>query len=315
MAVNNKVCIGIDVSKDTLDIYLKGKSFKIVNDAKSIMTFIKGKIKDDPQAILCVFEATGGYERTLRHALQATGIPFHMAHPTKVHAFAKACNHFAKTDKLDAILLHKYAEFVAPREKGDAPLDPAHEEIVALRRLLRTIEASLHQAKCRIKQMPKYCKKYLNVEIKLFQKQILQIQSDINGKIEQHPTLKGKRDTLITMVGVADKTASILLAELPELGRTSRRQIASLVGVAPRTYQSGKKCSVGHISGGRFYARRALYMIALVRVRHEALAKERYNALLARGKPKKVALVAIMRDTAISLNSMIRKSENYQSAA
>jgi transposase len=315
MAVNNKLCVGIDVSKDTLDIYLKGKSFKIKNQTKPIIAFIKAKIIDEMQTILCIFEATGGYERSLRHALQDANIPYHMAHPTKVHAFAKACGHFAKTDKLDAILLHKYAEFISPNENGDTPLNPEHEEIIALRRLQRTIEANLHQAQCRIKQMPKSCTNHLNLQIKLFKKQILKIQNEINEKIEQDSVLKQKREILTTMVGVANKAASILLAEVPELGRVSRRQIASLMGVAPKTYQSGKKSAMGHISGGRFYARRALYMIALVRVRHEALAKERYNALLAKGKPKKVALVALMRDTAMSLNAMLKKAENYQSAA
>lgn len=311
MNTNNKECIGIDVSKDTLDIHFKDKSFVIKNDLKSLTAFIKETIIVAQQTVFCVMESTGGYERLARTVFQSAGVVTHLAHPSKVHAFGKVIGHFTKTDKLDAILLCKYAEFIAPNHKGDDPIDPVHEEIIALRRLAKTLEESLHQAQCRIKQMPGVCTKYLKLQIKQYTKQILKIHAEIDYKIDNNSVLRKKKEIMLTMKGVGNKIASILICELPELGKASRRQIASLNGVVPKTYQSGKKRTSGHIVGGRFHARRALYMLALVASRHDPAAKSRYEALKARGKPKKVALVALMRHAVIALNAMIKNSESY----
>ena len=116
---------------------------------------------------------------------------------------------------------------------------------------------------------------------------------------------------MMTMKGVGKKIATTLLAELPELGTLSNKQIASLAGVAPRTYESGKKSAPGHIFGGRFYARKALYMLALVAAFRDKVVKEKYQSMLTKGKAKKVALVAIMRDAIIILNSMLKNSKPY----
>ena len=104
----------------------------------------------------------------------------------------------------------------------------------------------------------------------------------------------------------------MILTEIPEIGTLSRQAVTSLVGLAPQTYQSGKRSAVGHITGGRFYARKALYMAALVASRYDFVAKTRYQGLLNKGKPKKVALVAIMRDIVVSLNAMVRKMQPYR---
>lgn len=307
---NQKLCIGIDVSKDTLDIYWQKRSYKIANNKESIFNFIETEVKDGLK-ILCVMESTGGYERVASETFHNAGIAVHIAHPNKVHAFARACGHFAKTDKLDAILLHKYAQFVFSEEEGDIVLDDQHKEIIALRHLSKSIENSLHAAQCRIKQMPKLCSRYLETEITLYKAQISQIQEEIDNKIDNHPELKAKRDILLTMKGVGKKSASILLSELPELGTISRKEIASLTGVAPRTHQSGKKTANGHISGGRFYARKILFMVALVASRFNCELKIKYQQMLERGKAKKVALVAIMRDIIVTLNAMIKNKRPY----
>jgi len=264
---------------------------------------------------LCVLESTGGYERVAVEILHKNKIPVHVAHPNRVHSFAKASGHFAKTDRLDAIILHKYAKFICEEQDGDIILEAQQQDIIALRRLSRSLEDSLHGAQCRIKQMPSLCSKYLETEIELYKKQIAQIQDEIDQKIDNHPDLKLKKDIMMSMKGVGKKTASILLAEVPELGTISRKAIASLVGVAPKTYQSGQKSAAGHIFGGRFYARKALYMVALVAMTHDQQARARYLALLSRGKAKKVALVALMRDAIVSLNAMVKKREKYQIAA
>ena len=310
---NKKLCIGIDVSKSTLDIYCQNKSYKITNDSKSVSEFIQSKI-DLKQDLFCVMESTGGYEKVAAKEFKKSGIPVHIAHPNKVHSFAKATDHFTKTDKLDAILLHKYAEFISEKEKGTTLVNDSQECLLALRRLASAIEDNLHAAQCRLKQVPKFCIKYLQAEIKMYKKQIIAIQKDMDTRINGDKELKSKQNLMVTMKGIGNKAASTLLAELPELGTISPKKIARLVGLAPKTYQSGTKSTKGHISGGRFYARKTLYMSALVASRHDINVKKRYKELQERGKPKKVALVAIMRDMIVTLNAMIRDSCEYSTS-
>lgn len=310
---NKKICIGIDVSKATLDIYWQNKSYKITNDSESVSEFIKSEI-DVTQDLLCVMESTGGYERVAVNGFKKSAIAVHLAHPNKVHSFAKVTDHFTKTDKLDAKLLHRYAEFISSKEKGNTLVNEHQGELIALRRLARTLEQNLHAAQCRLKQMPKSCVRYLEEEIAMYKKQILDIQKDMDDKIDENDELKSKRLLILSMKGVGNKVASTLLAELPELGTLSRRKIARLVGLAPKTYQSGIKSAKGHISGGRFYARKAIYMSALVASRHDIKVRERYKLLQQRGKPKKVALVAIMRNMIVTLNAMLRDACSYSDA-
>jgi transposase len=304
---NQKKFMGIDVSKDTLDIFFDNKSFKINNDHKSICDFAKSQIDLNLQHF-CVFESTGGYERTLAHTLSSLGVKFHVAHPNNVHSFAKASGHFAKTDKLDALLLYKYAKFISDQQPGDILPSKENQEIVDLRRLLKTIEANLHAAQCRLKQMPKICTKFLEAEIKFYKQQINKLNEQIQNKIDSDPDMKQKRDIMTGFKGVGNKIASVIIAEMPEIGTLSRRKVSSLAGVVPKTYQSGKKALGGHIFGGRFYVRKALYMAALVASKTDANVKARYLSLLAKGKAKKVALVAIMHHFIVAINSAIKRS-------
>ena len=142
---NNKLCLGIDVSKATLDIYWQNKSYKIPNNSESVLEFIKSEIVVN-QDLLCVMESTGGYEKVAANSFKESGIAVHIAHPNKVHSFAKATDHFTKTDKLDAKLLHHYAEFISSKENGSTAVSHHQEELVALRRLARSIEQNLHAA-------------------------------------------------------------------------------------------------------------------------------------------------------------------------
>ena len=302
-----KLGLGIDVSKQTLDLYWQGKEFKINNDLNALSTFIKEEMKEEELSrILCVMESTGGYERLASKTFKAAGVPVHIAHPNRVHAFAKVCGHFAKTDKLDAKLLHHYAEFISKDEEGSLAFDPVQEDLLALRRLARTLEENLHAAQCRMKQMPALCQPYLAKEIAHYKEQLNEVQQDIDARIAQNESFTFKKKQMLSVTGIGDKIASVLLIEMPELGQCSRRQIAALVGVAPRTNQSGQKTGKAWITGGRFYARKALYMAALVASRHDEKLKVTYQNLLAQGKAKKVALVALMRKIIVVLNGMLK---------
>ena len=152
MNQKNKIFIGIDVSKATLDISLSGKHFQINNTKKSISLFIKNEVtlKKIAPNLVCL-ESTGGYEIVAIQCFQVAKISIHRAHPNRVHAFAKASGHFAKTDKLDAKLLEKYAAFVCHEEKGDVPLSEASYELQKLRSVERNLMEDLHACQCRIK--------------------------------------------------------------------------------------------------------------------------------------------------------------------
>jgi transposase len=208
---------------------------------------------------------------------------------------------------------HHYAEFISLKEKGSTVVRPSSRRVGCFETSCRSIEQNLHAAQCRLKQLPSACGKYLEEEIKLYKKQLISLQKDMFNKINQDAALKSKLDLMLTMKGIGNKIAATLLAELPELGSISRRKITRLVGLAPRTYQSGMKATNGHISGGRFFARKAIYMGALVASRYDTQTEQRYKLLQKRGKPKKVALVAIMRDMIVTLNAMIKNGCKYSS--
>lgn len=305
-----KNCLGIDVSKETLDIYWQGRFYKIMNQEEALTTFIEKELSFE-HPLLCVMESTGGYERLAAKVLMSHNLAVHIVHPTRIHAFAKVSGHFAKTDKLDAKLLFQYAEFISDREEGKSKIDSTHDDILALRRLAQSLEKSLHAAQCRSQQMPEICDSFLKEEITFYQKKLSEIQRKIEETIDRDPSLRSKQALMMSMTGIGKKIASVLLAELPELGTVSKRKIAALIGLAPKTQQSGKKSSFAHIFGGRFYARKALYMGALVATRYEVRAMNRYQHLQSKGKSKKVALVAIMRDMIVSLNAMLKKEQLY----
>jgi len=301
----------IDVSKDTLDISVGGVSHNINNDEDSISAFIKAEIEFLPVS-LCVLESTGGYERIVVHMLHRYNIPVHRAHPNRVVHFAKACGHNAKTDKLDALMLNKYSEYVYPDEIGDEQSDPLSDQIKELRRLMVCIEKDKHATQCRLKQFRETSREHLIQQVELYDNQLKALFAEIKILIKSSPILSSKSQRIQTIPGIAEKSASALLAEIPELGTLSKRQIASIVGVAPRTKQSGKKTMRAHIQGGRFGARKILYMCALVAAWRCPHFSAIYQRLLKLGKPPKVALVVIMRKLIIIANSLIRFDRIYQ---
>lgn len=307
---SKEIFIGIDVSKETLDISIAGKHYKIANTQEAVSIFyskhvIGYKVK------LCVLESTGGYERDVLRTLQEYGVPVHRAHPNKVYAFAKAKGHFAKTDRLDAILLESYAKFVDGEEKGDKLVSAQEQSLKELRSLEHSLEEHLHANQCRLEHTKDKAKIYLQKQIDFTKEQLTEIRKDIEQVISDEPDLKAKSDLLMSYKGVGKKTASVLLIELPELGKLSHKQIANLVGVAPKTFQSGKIIGKGHINGGRFFVRKALYMAALVAVRYNEKMKLTYNNLISVGKPAKVALVAVIRKIIICLNAMIKNNTKF----
>lgn len=261
---------------------------------------------------LCVVESTGGYEKLVIKLLREHNIAVHRAHPNRVYAFAKACNHFAKTDKLDAKLLEKYAEFITKNDEVvEYIVSQKQEELKELRAVERNLNDEVHANKCRLHKVTGKAREYIEKQIEFAKKQLEQIRQDIEDIINSDPDLKEKSKLLTSYKGVGRKTASILLIEVPELGRLDNKEIACLVGVAPKTSESGRKVSKAQIIGGRFYARKALYMSAVVAMRHNKKMKVFYQRLVDFGKAAKVALVAVMRKIIICLNAMIKNNNFY----
>lgn len=308
---NSNIFMGMDVSKHTLDIYFCGKSHKIENDEEKIVSFIKNEIGKTPIS-LCVLEATGGYENLAKRLLHKYEIPVHRAHPNKTHLFAKFSGFNAKTDKIDAMILRDYAQFVFPKEKGDLPLDSTIEELKDMRRMIACSVESLHAVKCRIGQFSKSCTEHLNAQKEFLENQIDLLYKKVIGIIKNSVVINARFKRLQTITGIGPKTAAILLVEVPELGSMTKREVSSMLGLAPYTRESGIKSMHGHIRGGRFGARRALYMAALTSSRYCPHLSKIYQDLLAKGKPTKVALVAVMRKLAIISNSLLRYGRDYE---
>lgn len=309
MNTENNIFIGIDVSKDNLDISISSIHYRIKNCTKKIADFIKGELSQFKANIkLCVVESTGGYEKLVMKLLQQSGIKVHRAHPNKVHAFAKVKGHFAKTDKLDSALLERYAAFIANEEQGDIELSVVQEELKALKSVEIGLQMSIAASKNRTHHLQGKALAYLKKQIKFCENQLKEIRVEVDKLIAQDEDLSKKREIITSYKGVGKRVSSILLINLPELGKLNNKEIASLVGVAPKTNESGKKVFKAHIHGGRFAIRHALYMSALVATRYNAGIRTFYERLLNAGKAPKVALVAVMRKIIVCLNAMLKNN-------
>lgn len=296
---------GIDVSKSWLDISINKKVTRIDQVEKSIKSFIKahtGSSKPD----LVVLESTGGYEKLAMNCLRKAGILVHIAHPNRVRDYAKAKGCLAKTDKLDANVLEEYGHFVDPKCIRELPGD-VEQELNALNSRLVQLKEMRHQECCRLGVVrDKQIKKSHQSMIKILDRKIEAIEGYLRKIIASERALSEKYKLLRSMKGVGDVLATTLIAELPELGKLTKKEVAALVRVAPLTRQSGKKTGKARTQYGRHAVRKVLYMAALVAAHHNPKMKVFYKRLLDNGKLKKVALVAVMRKMIVTLNAMVK---------
>lgn len=308
---NPRTIVGIDVSKDKLDIHVlfQNKTFMIDNHPKAIAGLIK-RLKHEYPIPFVVMENTGGLEKTAHSLCTKHGIDVHIAHSNRVYHFAKQKGYFAKTDKKDAETIAEYAH----QEQVEAT--PSYnEEETALRELSNRraqIVDDLHDEKCRLtRPLSSSVKRSINRKVKFLEQEKKQIEKEMHTLIHNCPEKKETMKRLQTFNGIGPAISQGLVALLPELGQMSRSQIAAILGVAPKNNDSGKKQGRRRIVGGRFNARRLLYMGALVSIRHNETLKLLYNRLIEKGKPAKVAIVAVMRKIIITLNAMIRDKKDW----
>lgn len=304
--------VGVDVSKDTLSIYDGKKGWVVNNSSKGISTVIS-RWKSKPK--LVVVESTGGYEQLLVEALWSASIPVSRVNPRQTKSFAQSLGTVAKTDKIDARLLQLYAAKMAP-----VPTQPPSQAVRVLKplidrriQLLELIVVEKNHLKSALGTTE--TKKCIKSILKTLKHQLFIIDARIAETIEHFEELRTKSRALQQHVGVGPVLTMTLLADMPELGTLNRRQVAALVGVAPFDNQSGTFSGKRPIRGGRKSVRQVLYMASLTALRNNEKLKQLFLRLVKRGKPKMVALVAVMRNLIIALNAELRKIQPIHSAS
>jgi transposase len=303
---------GIDVSAATLDVAVhEGSLTQEPNNAKGIAAVVTA-LQALP-ATLVVLEATGGYHREVTSALVAAGVPVAVVNPRQVRDFARSTGQLAKTDRLDAGMLARFAAVVRPTPRP-VPSD-ATLELAALVERRRQLVEMLTAEKNRLGVARKPVRPSVQQIIRALEKALAAADEEIDRWIRLSPVWRAQDDLLQSVPGVGPQTARLLIAELPELGRLTRREIAALVGVAPLACDSGTLRGQRHCWGGRSHIRAVLYMAAVAGSRFNPVLRAMYRRLKAAGKPPKVALVACMRRLIIILNAMVKTQRHWQAPA
>jgi transposase len=308
------VFVGIDVAKRRLDVHLRpsGEGFTIDHDEERVAALVGRLAALAPT--LVVLEATGGLEVRLAAALAAAGLPVAVVNPRQVRAFARATGRLAKTDRLDAAAIARFAEAVRP------PVRPLPDEatrhlgaLVARRRQL--LEMLVAERDRRQAAADPALHGRIDAHLRWLEEALAEIEGDLDGAVRDSPVWRAKEALLRSVPGVGPMSARTLLAELPELGALTRRQAAALVGVAPFSRDSGKMRGRRTVWGGRATLRACLYMAAVAAARgsNPAIAGF-YRRLRQAGKPAKVALTACMRKLVVTLNAMLRTDTAWKAA-
>lgn len=307
------VFVGIDVSKDRLDVHVSpsGQAFAVARDGKGLHELVE-RLRGVKPSLVAV-EATGGFETVVAAAIAGAQLPLAVVNPAQVRHFAQAVGKRAKTDPIDAAVIARFAEAVKPEPRG-LPDEAARLLAELVGRRAQIIEMLVAERQREKRASAVRVHKSLARHIKMLEKELPEVDRDIDTMVRGSPVWREKEDLLITFPGVAHTITRGVLADLPELGRLTRREIASLAGIAPFTRQSGKWKGKSMIEGGRPSVRSALYMAALSAIRCNPVMREFYQRLLARGKPKMVALIAVARKILTVLNAMLRDKRPWQPA-
>lgn len=296
--------VGIDVAKKHVDVAYTGESSarRFANDEDGIAKLVAELSARDVSRI--VLEASGGYQRTLLAALLGAGLPAVAVNPRQARDFAKALGKLEKTDDVDAQVLALFAERIRPEVRPLA--DDATQDFQALLARRRQLTEMLVAEKNRLHQAKGAVHRNIREHIEWLKKQLNDTDKNIEDRLRDCPAWDARVEVIESLKGVGRVTSMTLLSELPELGTLDRKKIAKLVGVAPLCRDSGTQRGQRSTWGGRATVRAALYMATLVATKHNPIIRDFYARLLARGKLKKVALVAAMRKLLTILNAMLR---------
>jgi transposase len=307
------IAAGIDVSKDRLDVAVRpgGELFAVERNAAGLER-LAVRLRE-LSVHLVALEATGGFETIAAASLAAAGLPVVVVNPVQIRAFAKAIGQRAKTDAIDAAVIARFAEATRPEPR---PLPDAATrllaDLVARRRQIVEMIGAERQREKRV-MIPRLRKSIARL-LKALEKELASLDGDIDDAVRGSPAWRAKEDLLASVPGVGPTIARTLIAELPELGQLGRKQIAALVGLAPFTRQSGQWRGRSFIGGGRTAVRTALFMGAMVAKRHNPVLRVFFDRLVAIGKPKMVALIAVARKLLTILNAILRDHRPWQIA-
>ena len=298
------VVAGIDVSKATLDVSVsEGPVLRFENSATSIRRLFKHMERAGVTKAVC--ESTGGYERLVVGKLRETAINVQVAHPVRVCAFARACGYEAKTDPLDAQVLSRYGVVFSESDTAQPEVDPDREELQQLlSRRRQLVEQRVGERNRLDKGVSWSVGKSIRRAVRWLDREIERLDEEYKGLLKESASLTEKVKLYQTVPGVGQLTAATLVAYLPELGRWDGRALASLVGLAPWSRDSGRKRGNRSIRGGRSTVRRALYVCAWVVLRLDGDLRDFYRRLRERGKPGQVA---VARKLLMQLNAVARR--------
>lgn len=313
MSTHTLVHLGIDVAQATLQFAGPcARSTTVIPNQARALEKLLGALRETYPNLHLIFEATGGCERLLLATAHALGVPFTLVDPWRVRHFARALGLLEKTDAIDAVVLRRYGQAVQPA--------PTTVQDRALRQLRDWVQlrdhyvARLREEQTFLATLPERAQQSIvRAECRRLERLVEKIDTQIQAALAtQSPALHDAVQTLCLVSGVSSRSATGLLAYLPELGRCNSQQIAKLAGVAPLSDDSGTRTGPRHIARGRAPARRVLYMAALVAARYNDHLRPFYQRLRLAGKPPKVALIAVARKLLVFLNSLLKPA--YASA-
>lgn len=307
------VFVGIDVSKADLAVHIRPSEehFQVGRDPAGLDELVQRLGPLQPAVV--ALEATGGFESVVAADLSAAGLPVIIVNPVQVRRFAQALGKRAKTDPIDAAVIARFAEATNPEVHPlpDEATQMLGEMLTRRRQIVQMMVAERNRARMLVAPQ---LKKSVERLLKALQRELKAVDREIDDHIRKTPLWREKENLLRSVPGVGPTIARTLLGELPELGTLERREVASLVGLAPFTRQSGQWRGKSFIGGGRSGVRAVLFMGALVAVRHNKPMKSFYEGLLSRGKPKMVALIAVARKLLTILNAILRDSQPWIAA-
>lgn len=307
MLQEEKIYIGIDVSKTNLDVFIlpKRKYMQFGNNAADIQRLI-AKVKLFSNALV-VLESTGGYEVPVSNALSKEHLKVGVINPRQIRDFAKASGRLAKTDKVDAEIIALFASKMEPQP--NVVYDEKQQAIAANNARRRQLIDMIIAEKNRLDKAAPEQEKSIQRILDVLENELEHIEAIQKQYVSLDETLKEKKTILTSIKGIGDITATAMLCELPELGTLTSKQVASLAGLAPFNRDSGTLKGKRTIWGGRASVRNALYMPTLVAIKHNPQLREFYQRLCGAGKAKMTALIACMRKLLVIMNAMIKKKQ------
>ncbi|NJO19289.1 MAG: IS110 family transposase [Spirulinaceae cyanobacterium RM2_2_10] len=304
--------VGIDISKEKLDVYIRPSDEynQYRNDGDGCEQLLEWLAGYQGAIKLVVVEATGGLENLVLASLGRAGVPVHRSNPSCIRHFAKANRQYAKTDRIDAEIIAVFGEKLTPEPQA-LPSEAA-AELQDLVQRRRQVTKMLGDERKRLSRARPRSRQSIESHIEWLEQQRQELEAEIEAQVAENPAQQAQAQRLQTGSGVGVVTAAQLVVELPELGQLSREQIAALAGLAPLNRDSGQQRGRRSIWGGRASVRSALYMAVLSASRYNPAIRSFYQRLLARGKEKKVALIACARKLLTILNAMLRDGTDWQ---